>query len=64
MHPLPQTFKENFAICLKKNKFEKISGRGLAFEDLQTVHSRLGKEGFIAILAQPPSSSDDRHYYE
>ena len=36
---------------------EKVSGSGLTFEDLQTVYSRLGNEGRIAILAQPPSSS-------
>ena len=44
-------------LSLKKNKVEKVSGSGLTFEDLQTVYSRLGNEGLIAILAQPPSSS-------
>ena len=41
----------------RKNKGEKVSGSGLTFEDLQTVYSRLGNEGLIAILAQSPSSS-------
>ena len=44
-------------LSLKKNKVEKVSGSGLTFEDLQIVYSRLGNEGLIAILAQPPSSS-------
>ena len=44
-------------LSLKENKVEKVSGSGLTFEDLQTEYSRLGNEGLIAILAQPPSSS-------
>ena len=36
---------------------EKVSGSGLTFKDLQTVYSKLGNEGLIAIRAQPPSSS-------
>ena len=57
---LQQTLKKKTSpskLSLKKNKVEKVSGSGLTFEDLQTVYSRLGNEGLIAILAQPPSSS-------
>ena len=49
---------KNVAVeIIKENKVEKVSGSGLTFEDLQTVYSRLGNKGLIAILAQPPSSS-------
>ena len=46
-------------LSLKKDKVEKVSGSGLTLnvEDLQTVYSRLGNEGLIVILAQPPSAS-------
>ena len=58
-HILMQTFKGNLyhPQYLKKNMIEKISGSGLAFQDLQRVYSRFGKEGLIATLSQPPSSS-------
>ena len=53
-----------YSRLLKKNvaveiipKGDKVERRGLTFEDLQTVYSRLGNERLIAILAQPPSSS-------
>ena len=45
---------------LKKNMVEKISVSGLAFDDLKMVHSKYvkyGKEGLIAILSKPPTSS-------
>ena len=42
--------------AIKKSEVEKISGIGLAFEELKTVYSRLGNEG-IAIPEQLPSSS-------
>ena len=58
-HLLMQSFKGNLhhPQYLKKNMVEKISGSGLAFEDLKTVYSKSGKEGLIAILSKPPSSS-------
>lgn len=54
-HILVQTVKENLHHLqyLKKNVNEKVSGNGLAFEDLQLVYrKRFGKEGLIAILLQ------------
>ena len=58
-HLLMQSFKGNLhhPQYLKKNMVEKISGSGLAFEDLKTVYSKFGKEGLMAILSKPPSSS-------
>ena len=58
-HILMKTFKGNLHHLqyLKKNMTEKIYGSGLAFQDLQRVYSRFGKEGLIATLSQPPSSS-------
>ena len=58
-HIVMQTFKGNLHHLqyLKKNMTEKICGSGLAFQDLQRVYSRFGKEGLIATLSQPPSSS-------
>jgi len=58
-HLLMQSFKGNLhhPQYLKKNMVEKISGSGLAFKDLKTVYSKFGKEGLIAILSKPPSSS-------
>ena len=50
-----QTVKENLhhPQYLKKNVNEKVSGSGLAFEDLQRVYrKKYGKEGLIAILLQ------------
>lgn len=54
-HILVQTVKENLhhPQYLNKNVNEKVSGSGLAFEDLQRVYrKRFGKEGLIAILLQ------------
>ena len=58
-HLLMQSFKDNLyhPQYLKKNIVEKISGSGLAFEDLKTVYNKFGKEGLIAILSKPPTSS-------
>ena len=42
---------------LKKNMVEKISGSGLSFDDLKMVYSKYGREGLIAILSKPPTSS-------
>ena len=52
-HILMQTFKGNLhhPQYLKKNMIEKMSGSGLAFQDLQRVYSRFGKEGLIATLS-------------
>ena len=57
-HLLMQSFKDNLyhPQYLKKNIVEKISGSGLAFEDLKTVYNKFGKEGLIAILSKPPTS--------
>jgi len=58
-HLLMQLFKGNLhhPQYLKKNMVEKISGSGLAFEDLKTVYSKFGKEGLFVILSKTPSSS-------
>ena len=58
-HLLMQSFKGNLhhPQYLKKNMVEKISGSGLSFADLKMVYSKYGKEGLIAILSKPPTSS-------
>ena len=58
-HLLMQSFKGNLhhSQYLKKNMVEKISGSGLSFVDLKMVYSKYGKEGLIAILSKPPTSS-------
>ena len=57
-HILMQTLKGNLSSssAIPQEEDEKISGSGLAFQDLQRVYSRFGKEGLIATLSQPPSS--------
>jgi len=54
-----QSFKDNLhhPQYLKKNMVEKISGSGLSFDDLKMVYSKYGREGLIAILSKPPTSS-------
>lgn len=58
-HLLMQSFKDNLhhPQYLKKNMVEKISGSGLSFDDLKMVYSKYGREGLIAILSKPPTSS-------
>ena len=58
-HLLMQSFKDNLHHLqyLKKNMVEKISGSGLSFDDLKMVYSKYGREGLIAILSKPPTSS-------
>lgn len=42
---------------LKKNMVEKIAGSALSYDDLQSLFTRYGKEGLVAILSKVPSSS-------
>ena len=45
---------------LKKDMIEKMSGSGLTYKDLQNVYKRHGKDGLVAILSKPPSSSSSK----
>jgi DNA polymerase III epsilon subunit-like protein len=53
-------YNERTNTGLKKHMIEKMSGSGLTYRDLRNVYKRHGKDGLIAILSKPPSSSPSK----